>query len=40
MSLFEYLKLYFAVKADCKRRCKMEFRARMRELLEAYRLQG
>lgn len=40
MSLFEYLKLYFAVKTDCKMRYKREFKARMRELLKAYRLQG
>lgn len=40
MSLFEYLKIYFTVKAECKRKCKREFNARMRELLEAYRLQG
>ena len=40
MSLFEYLKLYFTVKADCKRKYQREFKARMRELLDAYRLQG
>ena len=40
MSLFEYLKLYFAVKAERKKKYKREFNARMRELLEAYRIQG
>lgn len=39
MSLFEYLKLYFAVKADCKKKYQREFKACMRELLEAYRIQ-
>lgn len=39
MSLFEYLKIYFAVKADCKRRYKLELTSRMRELMDAYRVQ-
>jgi hypothetical protein len=38
MSLFEYLNLYFAVKAECKKKYTREFNARMRELKDAYRI--
>lgn len=40
MGLIEYIKLYFAVRGDCKRRYKRDIKDRMRELLDAYRLQG
>lgn len=40
MSLIEYIKLYFAVKADCKIRYKRDIQNRMRELMEAYRMEG
>ena len=40
MSLIEYIKLYFAVKEDCKRRYKRDIQTRMRELMEAYRMEG
>lgn len=40
MSLIEYIKLYLAVKADCKIRYKRDIRNRMRELMEAYRMEG
>lgn len=39
MTLIEYLKLYLAVKADCKRRYKRDIAERMRELMDAYRIQ-
>lgn len=39
MSLIEYIKLYLAVKEDCKRRYKRDLESRMRELMEAYRIQ-
>jgi hypothetical protein len=40
MSLIEYIKLYLAVKADCKRRYRRDIEERMRELMEAYRMEG
>ena len=40
MSLIEYIKLYLAVKADCKIRYKRDIQTRMRELMEAYRMEG
>jgi len=39
MSLIEYIKLYLAVREDCKRRYKRDLESRMRELMEAYRIQ-
>ncbi len=39
MSLIEYIKLYLAVREDCKRRYKKDIEDRMRELMEAYRIQ-
>ncbi len=39
MSLVEYIKLYLAVKADCKRRYKRDIAERMRELMDAYRME-
>ena len=39
MSLIEYIKLYLAVRKDCKRRYKRDLEDRMRELMEAYRIQ-
>ena len=39
MSLIEYIKLYLAVKADCKIRCKRDMKTCMRELMEVYRIQ-
>lgn len=39
MSLIEYTKLYLAVKEDCKRRYKRDIKDRMRELMDAYRIQ-
>ena len=39
MSLIEYIKLYLAVKEDCKRRYKRDIKDRMRELMDAYRIQ-
>lgn len=40
MTLIEYLKLYLAVKADCKRRYKRDIAERMRELIDVYRMEG
>lgn len=40
MTFIEYLKLYLAVKEDCKRRYKRDIAERMRELMEAYRMEG
>lgn len=40
MSLIEYIKLYLAVKADCKIRYKRDIQIRMKELMEAYRMEG
>lgn len=39
MSLIEYVKLYLAVREDCKRRYERDLESRMRELMEAYRIQ-
>ena len=39
MSLIEYIKLYLAVREDCKCRYKRDIKNRMRELMEAYRIQ-
>lgn len=39
MSLIEYIKLYLAVREDCKRRYKRDLESCMRELMEAYRIQ-
>ena len=39
MSLIEYIKLYLAVKEDCNRRYKGDLESRMRELMDAYRIQ-
>jgi hypothetical protein len=39
MSLIEYIKLYLAIREDCKRRYKRDLESRMRELMEAYRIQ-
>jgi len=39
MSLIEYIKLYLAVREDCKRRYKRDLENTMRELMEAYRIQ-
>lgn len=39
MNLIEYIKLYLAVREDCKRRYKRDLESRMRELMEAYRIQ-
>lgn len=39
MSLIEYIKLYLAVREDCKRRYKRDLESRMRELMDAYRIQ-
>lgn len=39
MSLIEYIKLYLAVKEDCKHRYKRDIKDRMRELMDAYRIQ-
>lgn len=39
MSLIEYIKLCLAVREDCKRRYKRDLESRMRELMEAYRIQ-
>lgn len=39
MSLIEYIKLYLAVREDCKRRYKRDLESRMHELMEAYRIQ-
>lgn len=40
MSLIEYIKLYLAVKADCKIRYKRDIQTRMKELMEAYKMEG
>lgn len=40
MSFFDFLQTYFAVLKECKREYRRKVNARMRELLEAYRLQG
>ena len=40
MGLIEYLKMYFAVKRELKFKYKMEFVRRMRELEDAYRMEG
>ena len=39
MSLIDYIKLYLAVREDCKRRYKRDLESRMRELMDAYRIQ-
>lgn len=39
MSLIEYIKLYLAVREDCKRRYKRDLESCMCELMEAYRIQ-
>lgn len=39
MSLIEYFKLYLAVKKDCKYRYKKDIKDRMRELIDAYRME-
>lgn len=39
MSLIEYIKLYLAVREDCKRRYKRDLESRIRELMETYRIQ-
>lgn len=39
MSLIEYIKLYLAAREDCKRRYKRDLENRMRELMDAYRIQ-
>lgn len=39
MSLIEYIKLYLAVREECKRRYKRDLESRMRELMDAYRIQ-
>lgn len=40
MSLIEYIKIYLAVRKDCKHRYKRDIETRMRELMEAYRMEG
>ena len=40
MGFFEYLKLYFAVKKELKFKYKVELERRMRELEDAYRMEG
>lgn len=40
MTFTEYLKIYFAVKAELKRKYKRELKERMRELEDAYRMEG
>ena len=39
MSLIEYIKIYLAVRKDCKRRYKRDLEGRIRELMDAYRIQ-
>lgn len=39
MGLIKYIKLYLAVREDCKRRYKRDLKNRMRELMDAYRIQ-
>lgn len=39
MNLIEYIKLYLAVKADCKIRYKRDIKDHMKELMEAYYIQ-
>lgn len=39
MNLIEYIKLYLAVKTDCKIRYKRDIRTCMKELIEVYRIQ-
>lgn len=40
MTLIEYLKLRLAVKRELKLKYKVEFVRRMRELEDAYRMEG
>lgn len=39
MSLFDLIIMYFEVKADCKSRYKRDVETRMRELLDALRME-
>lgn len=39
MGFFEYLKLYFAVKKELDEKYERELKQRMRELMDAYRIQ-
>lgn len=39
MGLIEFIKLYLAVRKDCKRRYRRDLEDRMRELMDAYRIQ-
>ena len=40
MSLIEYIKLYFAVKSNCKERYKRDFAQRWHEVLDSLTMEG
>lgn len=39
MSIFDLIRTYLAVKADCKRRYELDVRSRMQELIDAFRME-